>query len=88
SEFINEDKKSPQLLSNVSNIGEKHMTHDGKEIEIIMLGSDMELNCNDEYIYVDDDDECAYLDHKQWEEQRILEAESSKLFLKYDSQDK
>jgi len=43
------------------------MTHDGKEIEIIILGSDMELDCNDEYIY-DDDDECAYIDHKQREE--------------------
>ncbi|RIB11354.1 SNF2 family N-terminal domain-containing protein [Gigaspora rosea] len=124
SESADEDKKLPQLLSNASNVEEKHITHNGKEVEIIILDSDsedddnetidkgdkvpekivstggsdsaknfkvnndndMELDCNDEYIY-DDDDECAYLDHKQREEQRILEAESDELFLKYDSQD-
>ncbi|CAG8488898.1 33021_t:CDS:10 [Gigaspora margarita] len=91
SESVDEDKKSPQLLSNVSNVEEKHITHNGKEVEIIILDSDSEDDDNET---IDKGDKVPEKivstggsDSAESSKQRILEAESDELFLKYDSQD-
>ncbi|CAG8445972.1 21919_t:CDS:10 [Dentiscutata erythropus] len=44
---VNEDKKSPQLLSSVSNVEENHLTRHGEEIEVIILDSDSEDDDNE-----------------------------------------
>lgn len=77
-------EKGDKVLKEVVNIQGSDNAADSK-----VNNDDMVLDCDDEYIYIyDDDDEHAYLDQRQQEEQRVLEVESDELFLKDDPQGK